>query len=311
MGVSGPLSPDLIKQIIQKEQLEERVQAADRETACAVFRYGAMVGSRIERFASLESGLDMARKRIVQAEEQGRAFASGTVIMADELSAGRGRFRRFWHAPSGGVWMTLVLANTLLPEAARLYPLAVGVACCESLAAYVPEARIKWVNDVHLHGHKLAGILIETFFGPKHGEEYVLVGIGINVNNSEFPAELNGIAASVRDILGEELDLSLFCARLLGNLAWNIGMLYHEEEHRLKLMDGTGLEAVAEHPVLKRWRQLSDTIGRRVRFGFNVQQKPEFEARVLDVDRAGSLVLQLEQDGRQLVESAGEIVYLD
>jgi BirA family biotin operon repressor/biotin-[acetyl-CoA-carboxylase] ligase len=273
-----------------------------------VFRHGAVVGSSIEQFARLSRGMDLARQRITACEAEGRSFASGLVILAGELDGGCGRFRRAWHAPAGGLWMTLVLANTLLPESTRLYPLAAGIACCEAVCHLLPAARLKWVNDVHLDNKKIAGILIETMFGPRYGEEYILVGIGVNVNNSGFPAALDGRAAALRDLLGQEIDLERFAARLLAKLSWNIGLLHYEEERRLRLGADN---APGDHPLVSRFRQLSDTVGRRVSFGFNVQEKPQFEARVLGIDPSGGLLLQLAGSPEPLLEHAGEIVYLD
>jgi len=310
MGVvRSSLSPGLVQELIRQEENPARSGLGlDRLAVDTIFRHGAVVGSCIERFARLPRGMDLARQRIATCEAAGRAFASGLVILANELDGGCGRFRRAWHAPAGGLWMTLVVVNTLLPEASRLYSLAAGIACCEAVGGLLPSARLKWVNDVHIDRRKVAGILIETMIGPRYGEEYILVGMGVNVNNSGFPAALEGRAASLREMLGQEIDLDLFAARLLAKLAWNIGLLHYEEARRLRL----GSETLpGDHPLVRRFRELSDTVGRRVRFGFNVQEKPQFEARVLGIDPTGGLLLQLADSPAPLLEYAGEIVYLD
>lgn len=304
-----PLSPRLVQEIIQQEEVPARCGRAHSLPAVTnIFRHGAVVGSCIERFARLPRGMDLARQRIAACEAAGRSFASGLVILAEELDGGCGRFRREWHAPAGGLWMTLVLVNTLLPEASRLYPLAAGIACCEAVCHLLPAARLKWVNDVHIGSRKIAGILIETMIGPRYGEEYVIIGMGVNVNNLGFPAALQGRAGSMRDLLGQEIDLDLFAARLLAKLAWNIGLLHYEEARRLGL--GSETEP-GDHPLVRRFRELSDTVGRWVSFGFNVQEKPQFEARVLGIDPTGGLLLQLVDSPEPLLEHAGEIVYLD
>ncbi len=309
MGVRVSLSPGLVKELIQHEEVAARCSTIlDQEAVATVFRHGAVVGSSIERFAWLARGMDLARQRVAACEAEGRAFASGLVILANELDGGCGRFHRAWHAPAGGLWMTLVLVNTLLPEGARFYSLAAGIACCEAVAQLLPAARLKWVNDVHLDCRKIAGILIETMIGPRYGEEYILIGLGVNVNNSDFPPDLAGQAASLKDLLGQEIDLDLFAARLLAKLSWNVGLLHYEEARRLRL--GSESEP-GDHPLISRFRELSDTVGRRVRFGFNVQEKPQFEARVLGIDASGGLLLQLADTPEPLLEHAGEIVYLD
>lgn len=307
-------SPRLVRQIVQDEEIPRRNKYMNPAVVQAVFRYGAMAGSVIERFNHLKSGMDYARRMIRETEEKGDSFRSGTVIFVDELSGGKGRFQRPWHAPRGGLWMTLVLANTLLPESTRLYPLAAGVACCEVIRQYDVDARIKWVNDVLAGGRKLAGILSETMIGPRYGEEYILIGVGINVNNDAFPEELVPIACSLKNFLDAEVDVGELAARLLACFSWNIGLLHYEEERLLeKGGHFVGQEAGnhGDHLLIKRFRELSDTVGRRVLFGFDVQKEPQYEAKVLNINDQGGLVLRNAATGDGIVEYSGEIAYLD
>lgn len=274
-----------------------------------VLAHGAVVGSRIEVFAQQGRCMDYARKLIREHEAADRSFPSGLVFIARELSAGRGRFDRSWHAPPGGLWLTLVLVNTLLPQHGRFYSLAAGVACAETIRSFGIDARIKWVNDILVGPAKLAGILIETDRGLLGREEYVLIGIGINVNNDLFPSELNGLALSMKEAKGGELDLEQVTDCLLAKLRWNIGLLHHVEARQLA-EEGDSGEPPPSHPLLAAWRKLSDTIGRRVLFGFDIQKAPQYEAVVEDIDPGGGLVLRLAADGRRITEYAGEIIYL-
>lgn len=277
------------------------------EIASRIIRYGGVVGSRIEHFDRRGRCMDYGRDLIRRHEETGHSFPSGLVLVASELTEGKGRFARTWHAPAGGLWLTLILVNTLLPEHGRFYPLAVGVACCEAVRHFGVDAHLKWVNDVHVGGRKLAGVLIETERGPRFGEEYILVGIGLNVNNDAFPPELRDTAVSLRQLLGREIDLAEVAGQLLSKLAWNIGLLHHAEAEAFHAADD---EAVP-HPILARWLALSDTIGRRVLFGFDVQREPQYEAVVQGLDPEGGLILRLSEDHATVVEHAGEILYLD
>ncbi|HET98192.1 MAG TPA: biotin--[acetyl-CoA-carboxylase] ligase, partial [Desulfurivibrio alkaliphilus] len=215
------------------EELAHRRRRFPAAMAEEVLARGAMVGSQVEFFAHQRRCMDYARELIREYEAADRAFPSGLVFIARELSGGRGRFARSWHAPPGGLWLTLVLVNTLLPQHGRFYPLAAGVACAETVRSLGVEARIKWVNDILVGPAKLAGILVETDRGLLGREEYVLIGIGINVNNDLFPAELNGLALSTKEVLGVELDLQLVAARLLAKLRWNIGLLHYVEARQL------------------------------------------------------------------------------
>jgi len=277
------------------------------EVAHTILRYGAMVGANIEHVRQAPRCMDLARARILACEEEGCSFPSGEVIIADELTAGKGRFQRSWHAPMGGLWLVLTLVNTLLPAHAALYSLAAGVACCETLRHFRLEATIKWVNDVQLGGRKVAGILTESWRGAKGGEEYVLIGMGVNVNNTTFAPELRPLAASMIEFAGHPLDLAEVTSTLLAKLAWNIGLLHYAEAVAL---DGDrGIDDDSPHPVVAAWLGLSDTIGRQVRFGFNVAERVHYTAKAVAITNQGHLQLRL-PDSTLVTEIGGEIAYL-
>ena len=230
----------------------------------------------------------------------------------------KGRFKRYWHAPKGGLWMTLALVNTLLPENSFLLPMAAGVACCEVLRHYGVEAHIKWVNDTLVDNRKISGILTETFTGPRFGEEYILIGIGINVNNDLFPAELSETAISMKSCLSKEISLQEVIARLLVKLRWNIGLLFYEEAKHLEKHGGVAISNEAEpeslpedeHLLLKSYKSLTDIFNRRILFGFDVQENPQFEAKIIGLDNTGGLILEM-VDSARIVQHSGEIIYLD
>ena len=269
-----------------------------------ILRYGAPVGSSIEHFRRLPRCMDRLRKRVAEGVPTS-SIATGTIVRADELSDSSGRFDRSWHAPSGGLYLALLWADTLLPEFSRLLPFATGIACCEVACAYGVAANIKWVNDVHVEGRKIAGILSETVIGPDN-ERFHLIGIGINVNNTTFPDELRGQATGLSLETGKRFDLDEVYSLLSARLQWNFGLLCYVEEQAL-----AGADAVRqENFLLQRWRELSDTRSKAVLYGFDVQKKPLYRATALDIDSSGGLIMQLE-DGSLLTEYSGEIQYLN
>ena len=308
----------IIRQIINEEEIPSRSRAFTSETVNTVLRYGGVIGSVIEQHSQISRGAEWARQLILTAEEKNESFPSGTVILADEMSHSKGRFKRYWHAPKGGLWMTLVLVNTLLPESSLLLPMAAGVACCEVMRHYGLEAHIKWVNDTLVANRKISGILTETFAGPTFGEEYILIGIGINVNNDQFPPELSETAISMKSCINKEINLHKVIARLLVKLRWNIGLLFYEEARHLENHGGVAIRNVTkskklpddEHLLLNSYKSLTDIINRRVLFGFDVQENPQFEANIIGLDNTGGLILELE-DSSRIVQHSGEIIYLD
>jgi BirA family biotin operon repressor/biotin-[acetyl-CoA-carboxylase] ligase len=119
----------------------------------------------------------------------------GTVVTADEQTAGRGRQGRAWVAPPGTALLFSVLLRDLGKAQAHL-PLAAALAVCEACEEAAPvSCRIKWPNDVWIEGRKVAGILIEG--RPQEG--WAVLGIGVNVSTreGEFPPELRDIATSI------------------------------------------------------------------------------------------------------------------
>ena len=290
---------------LRLESLRRR-ESWKAEEAERILRYGAFVGSVVECHATLDRAMTRARSHITTMEQEGRSVHNGTVILADSLGSSRGRFDRAWHAPPGGLWGCLIHANTLLPQSRNLIPLGVGVACCEAVRETGLGAELRWVNDVLVDGRKVAGFLIESFFSPIHREEYNLIGFGINVNNRRFPPELQDIALSLSQALGRSVDLKRFALLFMAKLSFAFGLLYREEESHLR--DEGGGDP-GWHPILRAWADLSGTIGRRVLFGFDVMENPQYQATVTGLTESGGLILRLD-DGHEKVEYCGEIRYL-
>jgi BirA family biotin operon repressor/biotin-[acetyl-CoA-carboxylase] ligase len=130
---------------------------------------------------------------------------AGTTVVAEEQLSGRGRGGKEWASPPGlGIWMTVILRPASLP-APGLLPILVGLAAAEGLDEYVRpvRARVKWPNDVHLAGRKVAGILCEgAWEAGRPGA--IVAGIGINSGHStaDFPPALQSVASSIRIAAG-------------------------------------------------------------------------------------------------------------
>ncbi len=120
----------------------------------------------------------------------------GTVVTAAEQTAGRGRQGRSWTASPGSALLYSAVLRPLEPRHSVL-PLAVALAVCETAEALRPgiECKVKWPNDVHLDGRKLAGILIEA--RPQDGWAVIGVGLNLTVAAEEFPEELRTLAISL------------------------------------------------------------------------------------------------------------------
>ena len=121
-----------------------------------------------------------------------------TLFVAEEQTAGRGRRGRNWSSPPGsGIWMSLLLRPKLRPERASMLTLVTALAVTDGIREVTGlEAAIKWPNDVVVRGKKVAGILTEMSTDLDR-IEFVVIGIGINVNTHSFPEEIREVATSL------------------------------------------------------------------------------------------------------------------
>ncbi len=276
------------------------------EATAQILAYGAPVGALVEYHAQLDRCMTRLHELMDAAEASGTVLAAGTTVLAEELTQALGRFRRPWYAPKGGLWLSLAWPDVLLPEFSRLLPFAVGLACCRCVRSYGVQAHLKWVNDVLVQGKKIAGILCTTVKRPQ-GDSYHLLGLGLNGNNSDFPPELAAKSSSLVQELGRQLDLAEVAGRLLAELQWTLGLLHYDEAQALQ--EGFSCEEGRSSLLLAAWHCLSDTQGRLVEYGFDVQEKPLYQATALGLDPCGGLILEF-KDGHRTVEYSGEIVYL-
>lgn len=218
----------------------------------------------------------------------------GEVVIAESQTGGRGRLGRPWDSPAGkNLYLSMVLRPSMNPaEAARLTLLA-AVAVADTLREYVEVGpRIKWPNDVLLKGLKASGILCEL--GTEQNKvSFVTVGIGVNLNypRRQMPSEIQGIATSVLEETGQEVDRVRFAKALIENL----------ESHYVELWE-RGFEAIA-----RSWNEYARIEGQWMRA--RVAGKGDILGKARGLDENGFLLLE---DARGIIETilAGDVSLL-
>ena len=214
---------------------------------------------------SVGSTMDLARDAALHGATE------GTVALADEQTAGRGRLGRSWITPpAANIAATLLLRPpaSVLRDVAMIAPLAICHAV-QDIAGI--RAGIKWPNDVQIRAKKLAGILIETDLTAPHGG-FVLVGSGINVNfDPREHAEIRDIATSLRAELGRDTDREELLAAYLAHFE----QLYAAAQSGESIRD--------------RWRERLITLGKDVRATW---QGGSAEGIAEDVDADGALLIR-------------------
>ena len=181
------------------------------------------------------------------------AAPEGSVFLAEEQLAGRGRGAHTWHsAKSTGIYCSVILRPPMPPADALLLSLATGLAVRAAVTEIVPlPVDLKWPNDLLLNGKKFCGILAEMNAEATR-VHHLVIGIGINVNQSKFPVELRDLATSLRIETGTEWSRVELCAALLKSL---------DREYRSFINDATSRAA-----LLKRFEEHSSSVrGQKVR----------------------------------------------
>lgn len=238
-------------------------------------RKGKLIGREIHYFPEIDS---TNRKACVYA----RGGASeGTVIVADFQSQGKGRLGRPWQSPAGlNLYASIILRPSFRPEVAPQITLLAGVATANGLARVSGlDTRIKWPNDVFLHGKKVAGILSEI---EAEGDRtrFIILGVGVNVNwrREEIPSDLREIATSLRAEGGKEISRTLIAAGIFEEL---------EKEYAAFLREGFSSR------LRDAWDRISWIKGKRVTVTMPDQA---ISGQALGLDTDGALLL-LDEEG--------------
>ena len=226
-----------------------------------------VIGRKIVVFEETTSTND-AVERMAQSRE-------GLVVFAESQTKGRGRHGRVWASPRGkGLWFSVLLRPKFpLPR----LTVAASVAVARVAG---PEARIKWPNDVTLHGRKLAGILTET------RQDVAILGIGLNVNcqATDFPADLRKLVTGLTC-----MDRPGLAARLLTEL------------------DGLYAQAADNFPaIIAEWARLCTTLGKQIAVRMGARHI-EGHAQALDEDGA----LLIRRDSGQIERVLGADLVLE
>jgi len=222
------------------------------------------IGQRVICYPSLTSTMEMAK------QEAQLGAVEGTVLIADEQTAGRGRIKRVWLSPKGSIALSIILYPSVvnLPSLIMLASLAV-VHSIEAVTGL--RSQVKWPNDVLVNDRKVCGILIES---SVRGNivDYAIIGIGVNVNLrlSDFP-EILSTATSLSDELGRDVSRLSVVRRLLVEM----------ERLYLTLQAGGS--------IYEEWRDSLVTLDRRVRVKSG---ETVYEGVAESVARDGSLLLR-------------------
>ena len=216
----------------------------------------------------------------------GHPSEEGFVVIADCQTGGKGRSGRVWHsAPGTGIYLSMSIQPNFSPEQLPIVTLMAGLATAIAVNKFIPNpAKLKWPNDLLLNDKKIAGVLCEY-----HASKVptVIIGIGINVNHTQFPAEINDIATSLKLETGLETNRTTLIRQLVTQLDFQYSELKNNKVQAL----------------IDNWTLHSDLFGKSININKGNQS---ITGKAIRLDPLGRLVI-LNKSGKEIALDSGEV----
>lgn len=245
-----------------------------------------ILGSRIFLFKEIPSTQDEAKRRVEEGAPE------GTTIISLSQKEGRGKRGNQWFSPPGGLYMSLILRPTFPLTLVSPITLTIAVAVVRAIReATGIQVRTKWPNDLMVRGKKVGGILTELCTQPR-GIKHLVVGIGVNVNQSKeaFPSHLRDKSTSLKEESKKDYSLPVLIRPILA---------YVEKYYLLLQKEGFS-------PIMEEWRRISCTLGRWVKV---ISRNRVFEGQAIGIDAGGELIIRFDSGiQHQFVEGCVEIL---
>ena len=225
-----------------------------------------------------------------KAEELARQGAKeGTVIVADSQTAGKGRRGRQWDSPAGeNIYMSILLRPRFAASIAPMLTLLMAYSVAKVLQSEgFEDVQIKWPNDLVLNNKKICGILTEMKLAGSE-IDYVVVGVGINVNSREFPKELSQTATSLYLESGRVVERNLLIEDI-------VDMFYIMYQQFCTQQNISFIQKEYEDMLINKNKEV-----------LVLEPENEYTAYAKGINNTGELLVQME-DGSERKIYAGEV----
>lgn len=229
-----------------------------------------VLGYKIYHYDNLSSTNDIAKEIAKKSNEE------KLVVIAETQTRGKGRLRRQWISPKGGLWLSIILRPKISPKEALKLTFIMSSAVAKTIKTmFGLKTEVKWPNDVLVEGRKICGILTETST-KENIVEFVVVGVGINANidPKSFPSSFQDTVTSLKHELGYKIRRRTLTKNLLQSF-----------EHRYERLQ-KGLWSV----LLQEWKSMATFLGEQV----EVASFDEvLVGEAWDIDEDGALIIRL------------------
>lgn len=237
----------------------------------------------INTYKTLESTNKTAKELSVNGAE------SGTVIISEEQTMGRGRLGRKFYSPSNsGIYMSIILKPNLTVSDSVLITTAASVAVCRAIERVTTiKAQIKWINDIFINNKKICGILTEASTDFESGTiNHIILGIGINFNTPKenFPKEIQNTAGSIFTTSSNKISRNQLCAEIINEVL-------------------SIIEDIKNYNFIDEYKKRSIVLNKDILYIRNGISK---KGKAIDINDDGSLVVKNEND-EIIILNSGEV----
>lgn len=244
--------------------------------------------SKIYHYSEVGSTNNIAKSFISEKNE------SGFVVLSNIQTAGYGQKGNFWESPHGGLWCSIAIKPGIPPNIQGLIPNLSALSVAKALKVHNVRTRLKWPNDIlnFKDNRKLGGILVEGKVSGSRATQYLVIGIGLNINNTlnQYSAPLRRIVTSTLEILGTEIHLESLLLDIISEL-----------ENGFNTIDAHG-----EEQILNEWKKWDNILGERIKI---VSNNIVYEGIAKDLSVHGQLILEM-KDGLLIKFSSGNVSVL-
>ena len=228
------------------------------------------LGERIYYFNTIDTTQNFAMKIASKKNE------NGSIVISKKQTGGRGRMKRKWKSPVGGIWMSVIIHPEFDVTYTTLIPIATSLALCIAIEKTLKiNTKLKWPNDITLKGKKVAGVLTDASIISNQIESVVL-GIGINFKIN--PNELENSIKKTPNFYGVTT-----LVKKNESMVPLIKQFLYELENVLKLINSVQIKKIRNE-----WTKRSSTIGKNISI---VTNDGHIRGRALKIDNDGGLVI--------------------
>ena len=228
------------------------------------------LGKKVYYFNTIDTTQNFAMEIVT------RNNTNGAIIIAKKQTGGRGRMKRKWKSPVGGIWMSIIIHPKFGVSSTTLVPIAISLALCiaiEKTLKIKPE--LKWPNDVTLKGKKVAGVLVDASI-VSNEIEHMIIGVGINFKIK--PTKLANAIKKTPNFYG--------VTTLVKNDVNSLPLLHqflYELENVFQMIDSNHIKK-----IVNQWTERSSTIGRNVSI---VTGSGSINGKAVKIDNDGALII--------------------